>query len=68
MELGLREIKEWGWVVSLEVKQTVIASYWRVPKSHIRKSPRVTEFRQPILEKSHLEMSGILVQLDAPTN
>ena len=32
MELGLREIKEWGWVVSIEGKQTVIASYWRVPK------------------------------------
>ena len=33
MELGLREINELGWVVSLEGKQTVIASYWRVSNS-----------------------------------
>ena len=40
MELGLRETKELGWVVSLEGKQTVIASYWRVFNSHIKKSSR----------------------------
>ena len=40
MELGLRETNELGWVVSLEGKQTVIASYWRVANSHIKKSPR----------------------------
>ena len=40
MELGLRETKELGDVVSPEGKQTVIASYWRVSSSHIRKSSR----------------------------
>ena len=40
MEFGLREIKELGWVESLEGKQTVIASYWRVSNSHIRNSSR----------------------------
>ena len=38
MELGLRETKELGDVVSPEGKQTVIASYWRVSSSHIKKS------------------------------
>ena len=45
MELGLREINELGWVVSLEGKQTVIASYWRVSNSHIKKSSR--DVREP---------------------
>ena len=40
MELGLRETKELGWVVSLDGKQTVMASYWRVSNSHIKKSSR----------------------------
>ena len=40
MELGLRETKELGDVVSPEGKQTVIASYWRVSSSHIKKSSR----------------------------
>ena len=40
MELGLRETNELGGVVSLEGKQTVIASYWRVSNSHIKKSSR----------------------------
>ena len=40
MELGLRETNELGWVVSLEGKQTVIASYWSVSNSHIKKSSR----------------------------
>ena len=41
MELGLRETKELGDVVSLEGKQTVIASYWSVSNSHhIKKSSR----------------------------
>ena len=40
MELGLRETKEIGDVVSPEGKQTVIASYWRVSSSHIKKSSR----------------------------
>ena len=30
MELGLTENNELGWVVSLEGKQTVMASYWSV--------------------------------------
>ena len=40
MELGLRETKELGDVVSPEGKQTVIASYWSVSYSHIKKSSR----------------------------
>ena len=40
MELGLRETKELGDVLSPEGKQTVIASYWRVSSSHIKKSSR----------------------------
>ena len=40
MELGLRETKELGDVVSPEGKQTVIASYWSVSSSHIKKSSR----------------------------
>ena len=40
MELGLREINELGWARSLEGKQTVIISYWRVSSSHIKKSSR----------------------------
>ena len=40
MELGLRETKEFGDVVSPEGKQTVIASYWSVSSSHIKKSSR----------------------------
>ena len=40
MELGLRETNELGWVVSQEGKQTVIASYWSVSISHIKKSSR----------------------------
>ena len=40
MELGLRETKEVGDVLSPEGKQTVIASYWRVSSSHIKKSFR----------------------------
>ena len=40
MELGLRETKELGDVVSPEGKQTVIASYWSVSNSHIKKSSR----------------------------
>ena len=40
MELGLRETKELGDVVSPEGKQTVIASYLRVSSSHIKKSSR----------------------------
>ena len=36
----LSETNELGWVVSLEGKQTVIASYWRVSNSHIKKSSR----------------------------
>ena len=46
MELGLRETNELGWVVSLEGKQTVIASYWRVSNSHIKKSSRDVRERQ----------------------
>ena len=40
MELGLRETNELGGVESLEGKQTVIASYWSVFNSHIKKSSR----------------------------
>ena len=40
MEFGLRETKELGDVVSPEGKQTVIASYWSVSNSHIKKSSR----------------------------
>ena len=40
MELSLRETNELGDVVSLEGKQTVIASYWSVSNSHIKKSSR----------------------------
>ena len=40
MELGLRETNELGWVVSLEGKQTVIASYWSVSNSHNKKPSR----------------------------
>ena len=40
MELDLRETKELGDVVSPEGKQTVIASYWSVSNSHIKKSSR----------------------------
>ena len=40
IELGLRETNELGDVVSLEGKQTVIASYWSVSNSHIKKSCR----------------------------
>ena len=40
MELGLRETNELGDVVSPEGKQTVIASYWSVSNSHIKKSSR----------------------------
>ena len=40
MELGLRETKELGDVVSPEGKQTMIASYCRVSSSHIKKSSR----------------------------
>ena len=40
MELGLRETKEVGDVVSPEGNQTVIASYWRVSSSHIKKSSK----------------------------
>ena len=40
MELGLRETKELGDVVSPEGKQTVITSYCRVSSSHIKKSSR----------------------------
>ena len=40
LELGLRETNELGLVVSLERKQTVIASYWSVSSSHIKKSSR----------------------------
>ena len=40
MELGLRETKELGDIVSPEGKQTVIASYWSVSNSHIKKSSR----------------------------
>ena len=40
MELSLRETKELGDVESLEGKQTVIASYWSVSNSHIKKSSR----------------------------
>ena len=40
MELGLRETKELGDVESLEGKRTVIASYWSVSNSHIKKSSR----------------------------
>ena len=40
MELGLRETKELGDVLSPEGEQTVIASYWRVSSSHIKKSSR----------------------------
>ena len=40
MDLGLRETKELGDVVSPEGKQTVIASYWRVSSYHIKKSSR----------------------------
>ena len=40
MELGLRGTNELGDVVSPEGKQTVIASYWSVSSSHIKKSSR----------------------------
>ena len=40
MELALRETKELGWLGSLEGRQTVMASYWRVSNSHIKKSSR----------------------------
>ena len=30
IELGLRETKEFGWLSSLEGKQTVMASYWTI--------------------------------------
>ena len=40
MELGLRETRELGDGASLEGKQTVIASYWSVSNSHIKKSSR----------------------------
>ena len=40
MELGLRETKELGDVVSPEGKQAVIASYCSVSNSHIKKSSR----------------------------
>ena len=40
MELGLRETRELDDVVSLEGKQTVIASYWSVSNSHIKMSSR----------------------------
>ena len=40
MELGLREIRELGRLGFLEGKQTVMASYWRVASSHIKKSSR----------------------------
>ena len=40
MELGLRETNELGGVESLEGKQTVIASYWSVFNSYIKKSSR----------------------------
>ena len=40
MELGLRETREVGWLGSLEGKQTVMAPYWRVSSSHIKKSSR----------------------------
>ena len=36
----MRETKELGDVVSPEGKQTVIASYWSVSNSHIKKSSR----------------------------
>ena len=50
IELGLSEIKELGWVVSLEGKQTVIASYWRVSNSHIRKSSRDVRERRKVTQ------------------
>ena len=40
IELGLRETRELGDVASLDGKQTVIASYWSVSNSHIKKSSR----------------------------
>ena len=40
LELGLRETNDLGGVQSLEGKQTVIASYWSVSNSHIKKSSR----------------------------
>ena len=40
MELGLRETRELVWLGSLEGNQTVMASYWRVASSHIKKSSR----------------------------
>ena len=40
MELGLSETRELGWLESQEEKQTVMASYWRVSNSHIKKSSR----------------------------
>ena len=45
MELGLRETNELGWVVSLEGKQMVIASYWRVSNSHIKNGSRDKKYR-----------------------
>ena len=39
-ELGLRETNDLGYVVSPEGNQTVIASYWSVSNSHIKKSSR----------------------------
>ena len=41
MELGLSETRELGWHGSLEGKQTVMALYWRVANSHIKKSSRL---------------------------
>ena len=40
MELGWRETRELDWLGSLEGKQTVMASYWRVASCHIKKSSR----------------------------
>ena len=40
MELGLSETRELDWLGSLEGKHTVMASYWRVSNSHIKKSSR----------------------------
>ena len=49
MELGLRETKELGDVVSPEGKQAVIASYWRLSSSNIKNDriPSTTPGAEP---------------------
>ena len=44
MELGLRETKDLDWLGSLEGKQTVMTSYWRVSNSLSAKSLAVLSY------------------------